>query len=693
MAELGIPITFSLMLALLLKINMFGRMAIDYPGVFDLFILLFSCKVSILTAIIAGRLTLKNIGKEFIIWLCVGIFFLDISLGLRTTPYLALYDGFAIAFKSTNWDDLYLVDFDGKTSLMEVVLKLLGSSMVCLFVIVGMSCRLKKIGMVKRSIIKEDVVLEAKNINKRIGSYQVLIDVNLKIYKEEIVTVLGSVGSGKTSLSKILGGKSTYQSGKIGVDFEAKDKVVFIPSNIHLSPKMCCKDYLDLAKKHYDRSTFLNVLYDCGINPCIPIEKLNLYERRKLLWAMALLMNPKVLIWDEPIGGLDSKDSKSLLKTIRTTKRDASLVLFTSDAEMAKDVSDRIVVINEGKIVHDAMKEDFDRETKGKFILTIDYNLKVVQALRDMNYVYEIKCGKICIVGLNCEIEKFNPIFLIVKNEALKISFRNMTTVDVLHETMKSNGCPSNDKPMDPIGSIYRRIIFMKRHWITYLGIMIGVIGATSFLCMKEYDPFEDVTFNEETEIWFKSNRIEFSRISKINMDLIKKYSGEMIEGPNETLKLLIPFIGIFLTGIFGWLPFLEHRANFNKLYKLRRRNMVRHWFENMLFDSIIIVLVLTIVITILVLGKTEDKVWIGSTLMLFGIGNLPWVYLYSKCSYWIPLLVLPQNLWIVFDMFSWNRSLVINLVASFFSPQYAINVVLNTKNGEFIIVFLVMKN
>ncbi|MGN1095513.1 MAG: ABC transporter ATP-binding protein [Eubacteriales bacterium] len=215
---------------------------------------------------------------------------------------------------------------------------------------------------------------------KKYGERYAVNDISFEVRKGEIVGFLGPNGAGKTTTLNILTGYLSSTSGKAMVDgldilehpMEVKKKIGFLPEQPPL--------YLDMTVNEY-----LNFIYDLRhcklnrrehINEIIRVVKLeeaknrmikNLSKgyRQRVGIAGAIVGNPEVVIFDEPTNGLDPKQIIDIRNLIKELGRDHTVILSTHILSEVKTICDRILIINDGKIVADERTGNMEKELRG----------------------------------------------------------------------------------------------------------------------------------------------------------------------------------------------------------------------------------------------------------------------------------------------------------------------------------------
>ena len=213
--------------------------------------------------------------------------------------------------------------------------------------------------------------IEVRNIRKRFGTYEALQDVSLKIETGELVALLGPSGSGKTTLLRIIAGlelpdsgtirlndqdatKHTVRDRQVGFVFQhyALFRHLTVFENIAFGLRLRPKVTRPPEKEIRDRVRKLLELIQLGwLGDRYP-NQLSGGQRQRVALARALAVEPRVLLLDEPFGALDAKVRKELRRWLRQLHDELHIasVFVTHDQEEALEVSDRVAIMNQGRI-------------------------------------------------------------------------------------------------------------------------------------------------------------------------------------------------------------------------------------------------------------------------------------------------------------------------------------------------------
>jgi ABC-2 type transport system ATP-binding protein len=229
-------------------------------------------------------------------------------------------------------------------------------------------------------------LIKVQNLTKRYGSYTAIKDVSFKIDSGHIYGLLGANGAGKSTTMNILTGYLSSTSGKAMVDgmdilehpLAVKKKIGFLPESPPLYLEMTVREYLnfiyDLKKCTLNRRAHIEeVCRVVKIEDTLDrmIKNLSKGYRQRVGIAGAIIGNPEVIIFDEPTNGLDPKQIIDIRNLIRELGKERTIILSTHILSEVKAVCDRILIINEGKIVADELTENIEGALRGNRRLAI----------------------------------------------------------------------------------------------------------------------------------------------------------------------------------------------------------------------------------------------------------------------------------------------------------------------------------
>ncbi len=208
-------------------------------------------------------------------------------------------------------------------------------------------------------------MLEIKNISKSYNTYKVLNDISLSIQDSEIVSILGPSGSGKTTLLNLILGLTNPDSGSIifnekditsvpmqlrGFNIVFQDYALFPNLNAYKNITYGLKNVPNISSK--EEVDALIDLLELREHLDKKIDNLSGGQKQRVALARTMVMKPKILLLDEPLSALDGVIKESIKEKIVTIAKDYKLttIIVTHDPEEALTISDKVLIINKGKI-------------------------------------------------------------------------------------------------------------------------------------------------------------------------------------------------------------------------------------------------------------------------------------------------------------------------------------------------------
>lgn len=255
-------------------------------------------------------------------------------------------------------------------------------------------------------------MIDVSHITKTFGSSRILDDVSLHIYRNETVSIIGYAGSGKSTLLNCMAGLTSIDSGSVTVNSTRKGTyngmgMVFQEHNLfsHLTVlqnmTVAPVNVLGISKEEAEKQA-MELLDTVGLwekSSEYP-DQLSLGQRQRVAIARSLMMNPDVLLLDEPTSSLDPVSSSEVMDVIRELKKKKmTIVMVTHRLELAAEVSDRIAFMYNGQIYETGTADQIIYRPQNRVTRNyIDHCL---------NLVYEIHSSKYDYPELNARIENF----------------------------------------------------------------------------------------------------------------------------------------------------------------------------------------------------------------------------------------------------------------------------------------------
>ncbi len=208
-------------------------------------------------------------------------------------------------------------------------------------------------------------------VHKYYGDNHVLKGVNLKIKAGEVVSIIGRSGSGKSTLLRCINGLEEFQEGAITVDMQAVENDEFklrllsrsvgmVFQSFNLFPHKTVGENVMLATRlvlkktpQESREIAEELLKKVGLSDKFDAYPSNLSggQQQRVAIARSLAMSPKVLLCDEITSALDPELVGEVLKVLEQLKAEGmTLILVTHEMNFARDVGDRVVFMNQGKV-------------------------------------------------------------------------------------------------------------------------------------------------------------------------------------------------------------------------------------------------------------------------------------------------------------------------------------------------------
>lgn len=222
-------------------------------------------------------------------------------------------------------------------------------------------------------------IIEVRGLNKYFGRHHILKNVNLQVRFGEVVSIIGASGSGKSTLLRCLNGLEPVQDGEIFVDgvcitngrvnlSKVRQSIGMIFQSFNLFPHMTALENITLAPQKVKKiprqeaeKIALEFLRKVGLE-----EKAHAYpselsggQKQRVAIARSLAMNPKVMMFDEPTSALDPETVKDVLDVMKELAREGmTMIVVTHEMGFAREVSDRVVHLDNGEIIEEGTPEE-----------------------------------------------------------------------------------------------------------------------------------------------------------------------------------------------------------------------------------------------------------------------------------------------------------------------------------------------
>ena len=222
-------------------------------------------------------------------------------------------------------------------------------------------------------------ILEIKHLGKSFGSHEVLKDIDFTVNKGDVISIIGASGSGKSTLLRCVNLLETPSSGEIlyhgknvvgrnvnAPDYRSHVGMVFQSFNLFNNMTVlenCMVGQIKVLKKSKEeaREAAMYYLNKVGMAPYINARPRQISggQKQRVAIARALAMNPEVLLFDEPTSALDPEMVGEVLNVMQQLAQEGmTMLVVTHEMAFARDVSSRVVYMNQGVICEEGTPED-----------------------------------------------------------------------------------------------------------------------------------------------------------------------------------------------------------------------------------------------------------------------------------------------------------------------------------------------
>jgi ABC-2 type transport system ATP-binding protein len=227
------------------------------------------------------------------------------------------------------------------------------------------------------------IVVEVENLIKNYGQMQAVKGISFNIEKGEIFGLIGPNGAGKTTALRIISTLLTITSGSVNIlGYNLKDKpeeirkiISYLPEDAGAYKNLTGREYLKFIANFFDAKQKKEMVLegieisDLGTRIDDKVDTYSKGMKRRLLVGRALMTHPKLAILDEPTSGLDVINAQEIRQLIKKTAQNGTTVLLSSHNMLEVEyLCDRILLIQEGRIVEEGNPKDLMEKYKAKNI-------------------------------------------------------------------------------------------------------------------------------------------------------------------------------------------------------------------------------------------------------------------------------------------------------------------------------------
>lgn len=234
--------------------------------------------------------------------------------------------------------------------------------------------------------------IKVSNLTKKYGNQKAIDQISFEIKTGEIVGFIGPNGAGKSTTMKILTGYLPASEGEAFVNglntlnnsIEIRKQIGYLPEHNPLYHEMFVKEYLEYSAGIYKIKATKKIIDDIieltglGREQSKKIGALSKGYRQRVGLAQALIHNPSVLILDEPTTGLDPNQIVEIRNMISEIGKQKTVMLSTHIMQEVEAICNRIIIINQGKIVANEQRGDIQKVSAQKFMsFVVEFDQKI----------------------------------------------------------------------------------------------------------------------------------------------------------------------------------------------------------------------------------------------------------------------------------------------------------------------------
>ena len=245
-----------------------------------------------------------------------------------------------------------------------------------------------------------EVLIKAHDLTKKYGNFTAVDHIDFEVYKGECIGFLGPNGAGKTTTVRMIYCFLPLTDGELTVagmnvskqPREIKRMVGVAPQEDNLDPDFTVIKNLQVYARYFDipkaeatkRATELLRFFQLEEKQAKSISELSTGMKRRLIMARALINEPRILLLDEPTTGLDPQGRHSVWEEIRSLrKQGVTIILTTHYMDEAAALCDRVLIIDNGKIIETGVPQKLIKEHVGEDVLEVAYDETILKNLKE----------------------------------------------------------------------------------------------------------------------------------------------------------------------------------------------------------------------------------------------------------------------------------------------------------------------
>ena len=309
--------------------------------------------------------------------------------------------------------------------------------------------------------------ITVSNLTKKFGAQRAVDNISFEVHTGEILGFLGPNGAGKTTTMKIITCYMAPNDGEVKVNNlsihddqeQIKKQIGYLPENNPLYNEMAVLEYLEFVAqlqnvpkdKIQDRIEEMVIVCGLDVEKHKKIGELSKGYKQRVGLAQAMIHDPEILILDEPTSGLDPNQIVEIRKLIRDIGKHKTVILSTHILPEVEATCDRILIINDGKIVADGTADMLRKREEGQEILHVqiaepENRDEVFSALQQLDFVslvdFDSETQNAFVINCKDSLSSRKDIFyMCVKNNWVLTEMTPIETKleDIFRELTKSN--------------------------------------------------------------------------------------------------------------------------------------------------------------------------------------------------------------------------------------------------------------
>lgn len=243
-------------------------------------------------------------------------------------------------------------------------------------------------------------MLRIENLSKNYGEVEAVKSISFSLDDGEIVGFLGANGAGKSTTLKMITGYLTPSEGNVFLDeknildhsLEIQEQIGYLPELNPLYSEMKVHEYLKFHAevRHIKDDEFNNaltrVVSECGLQGVVhrTIGNCSKGYKQRIGLAAAMIHDPRILILDEPVTGLDPNQIVEIRELIKKLGKEKLVLMSSHILQEIQATVDRIIIIHNGQLVADGTSEELINDSKGVTLLNLEVANADDNAIQDM---------------------------------------------------------------------------------------------------------------------------------------------------------------------------------------------------------------------------------------------------------------------------------------------------------------------